>query len=120
MQRLHVSNQLHNLEALGLWRRVTIGTLRDLPYDLSARQMGILLTVYLKNPPHTVKSLSEELGISKPAICRAIDALSALELIKRKRDEADKRNVFVQRTLQGTHFLADFAEVIKTGIGESA
>lgn len=104
---------MHNLDALDVWRRVTVTTLRELPYDLSARQMGILLTVYLENPPHTVKSLSEALGISKPAICRAIDALSALELIKRKRDDHDKRNVFVQRTLQGTRFLSDFADVIK-------
>lgn len=107
---------MHNLEALDFWRRATVTTLRELPYDLSARQMGILLTTYLEEGPHTVKGLAEELGISKPAICRAIDALSALELIKRKRDEDDKRNVFVQRTLQGTRFLSDFADVIKLAL----
>ena len=112
-----METKLHNLEALELWRTVTVGTLHDLPYDLSARQLGILLSVYLNDPPHTVKSLSEELRVSKPAICRALDMLSTLELIKRKRDEGDKRNVFVQRTLQGTRFLSDFADVIQRGIG---
>ena len=111
-----MQQEINNLDALNIWRHATKMTLKDLPYDLSSRQMGILLTVYLAEPPHTIKSLSEELSISKPAICRAVDALSGLELIKRKRDESDKRNVFVQRTLQGTHFLSDFADVIKQSL----
>ena len=63
-------------------------------------------------PPHTIRSLAETLTISKPAICRAIDTLSALDLIRRKKDEDDRRNVFLQRTINGSVFLRDFADLI--------
>jgi DNA-binding MarR family transcriptional regulator len=82
-----------------------------LPADLSARQLAILLSVYMNPPPHTVKKLSEELSISKPAVCRALDSLSMLGLLKRKRDEKDRRNIFVQRTLKGSVFLNDLGEM---------
>ncbi|MDX2094693.1 MAG: MarR family transcriptional regulator [Alphaproteobacteria bacterium] len=99
-------------EALKLWQRVVSRSLRELPYDLSQRQTGVLLTVYMLPPPHTIRSLSEQLSISKPAICRAVDALSALDLIRRKKDDEDRRNVFLQRTVSGSVFLRDFADVI--------
>lgn len=102
----------HTMDALNLWHRITTRALKELPYDLSARQMAVLGTVYLTDPPHTVRNLSERLGISKPAICRAVDTLSMMELIKRKKDEEDRRNVFIQRTVSGSVFLSDFADLI--------
>lgn len=103
---------LHTLDALSVWHRITVRALRELPYDLSSRQTGVLLTVYLTQPPHTIRNLAERLGISKPAICRAVDALAQLDLIKRKKDEEDRRNVFIQRTVSGSVFLSDFADLI--------
>lgn len=97
---------------LKAWQRVISRSLRELPYDLSQRQLGVLLTVYTAPPPHTIRSLSETLNVSKPAICRAVDALSALDLIRRKKDEEDRRNVFLQRTINGSVFLRDFADII--------
>lgn len=99
-------------DALRLWQRVVSRSLRELPYDLSQRQTGVLLTVYMSPPPHTIRSLSEQLNVSKPAICRAVDALSALDLIRRKKDDEDRRNVFLQRTVSGSVFLRDFADVV--------
>lgn len=99
-------------DALNLWYRVTAHSLRELPYDLSQRQMGVLLTVYLAPPPHTIRSLSVMLQVSKPAICRAVDALSLLDLVRRKKDETDRRNVLLQRTINGSVFLRDFADLI--------
>lgn len=99
-------------DALKLWQRVTIRGLRELPYDLSQRQLAVLLTVYMTPPPHTIRSMSDLLNVSKPAICRAIDALSALDLIRRKKDDEDRRNVFLQRTINGSVFLRDFADVV--------
>jgi len=100
------------LSALNLWHDITCASLRELPYDLSARQMAVLTSVYLGKGPHTVRSLSESLNVSKPAICRAIDTLSIMDLIKRKKDEDDKRNVFIQRTISGSVFLSDMADII--------
>jgi DNA-binding MarR family transcriptional regulator len=99
-------------DALGLWQRVVTRSLRELPYDLSQRQIAVLLTVYMSPPPHTIRSLSEQLGVSKPAVCRAVDTLSGLDLIRRKKDEEDRRNVFLQRTVNGSVFLRDFADII--------
>jgi DNA-binding MarR family transcriptional regulator len=87
--------------ALRLWHDVTFDLVRDGRPDLSTRQMAVLLTVYLEPPPHTVKSLAEKLGVAKPVITRALDSMSRLRLVGRKRDEADRRNVHVQRTLDG-------------------
>ena len=98
--------------ALQLWFNVTTRSLRELPYDLSQRQLGVLLTVYMAPPPHTIRSLSEHLGVSKPAIWRAVDALSLLDLLRRKKDESNRRNVFLQRTINGSVLLRDFADII--------
>lgn len=103
---------INTTDALKLWQRVTTRTLRELPYDLSQRQMGVLLSVYLTPPPHTIRSLAGQLMVSKPAICRAVDALSLLDLVRRKKDEADRRNVFLQRTVNGSVFLRDFADLV--------
>lgn len=107
-----MSQPTHTMDALALWHRIVSRALVDLPYDLSARQMAVLTTVYLSEPPHTIRNLSERLGISKPAICRAVDTLSVMDLIKRKKDDEDRRNVFIQRTITGSVFLSDFGDII--------
>jgi len=105
-----------NLRALGLWRTALVESVRQDGPDLSARQMAILLTVYLQDPPHTVRGLAAALNISKPAVTRALDRLSVLGFVKRRRDEEDKRNVHVLRTVRGSVFLSDFADlVVKAG-----
>jgi len=106
--------KLKPVEALTLWHSVVANTVRDDGPDLSARQMAILLTVYLAPPPHTVRGLAAGLHISKPAITRALDAMGRLDLIKRKRDDADRRNVLVQRTVKGSVYLSEFADLIVT------
>jgi DNA-binding MarR family transcriptional regulator len=100
------------VEALEIWCRATSeGVRRDAP-DLSARQMAILLTVYLRPPPHTVRGLAQDLRISKPAVSRALDRLCKLEFVRRKKDEADKRNILVTRTVRGSIFLREYGEII--------
>jgi len=107
-----VGLELKPFEALALWHNVLIESVRRQGPDLSARQMAILLTVYLTPPPHTVRGLAGKLGIAKPAITRALDTLGQRGLVKRKRDMEDKRNVLVQRTVDGSVFLSDFADLI--------
>lgn len=71
-----------------------------------------MFIVYLDPPPHTVRGLAASLGVSKPAVTRALDTLGGLDLLKRTRDEADRRNVLVQRTVKGSAFMHDFADLI--------
>jgi DNA-binding MarR family transcriptional regulator len=103
---------LKPMQALDLWRNVLIKTVRGGGPDLSARQLAIVLTVYMTPPPHTVRGLAALLDISKPAITRALDRLGILGLARRKRDEDDRRSVLVQRTVKGSVFLRDFAEAV--------
>jgi len=105
------------MEGLALWREVTLTSVRSTDPDLTARQMAVLLTVYLTAPPHTVRGLASLLGVGKPVITRALDAMSTAGLVKRKRDEADKRNVLVQRTVKGSVYLNDLGERVSAAFG---
>jgi len=104
--------ELKPTQALDLWRTVLVDTVRSAGPDLSARQLAIVLTVYLTPPPHTVRGLAALLKISKPAVTRALDRLGMLGLARRRRDAADRRSVLVQRTVKGSVFLTDFAETV--------
>ena len=99
-------------QALRLWHdALTESVRRDAP-DLSARQMAIVLRVYMEDGPHTVRGLAAALNISKPAVTRALDRLSDLGHVRRQKDPQDRRSVQVQRTVKGSVFLSDFAEVV--------
>ncbi len=101
-----------SLAVLESWRGALVEILRRAGPDLSTRQMGILLTVYLVEGPHSVRGLARELTISKPAVSRALDRLGDLGFIRRVRDMGDHRNVLVERTVAGSVFLSEFADVI--------
>ncbi|EKV30358.1 Transcriptional regulator, MarR family [Caenispirillum salinarum AK4] len=100
------------VEALDLWRGAIVESVRRDGPDLSARQMALLLTVYITKPPHTVRGLADALKVSKPAVTRAVDRLSDYGLVKRKVDETDRRSVLIQRTVKGSVFLREFGELI--------
>ncbi|MFN7168197.1 MAG: MarR family transcriptional regulator [Pannonibacter sp.] len=99
-------------QALKLWHDVNLSLVRDEEQDLSARQITILLTVYLELPPHTVRGLAARLGVTKPAITRALDTLGGMRLLSRKRDEADKRNVIITRTVEGALYLDRLGDLV--------
>jgi DNA-binding MarR family transcriptional regulator len=96
-----MSIELRPLQALTLWHQVMLSLVREGRGDLSARQTAILLTVYLETPPHTVRGLARKLGVTKPVITRALDTMGKRGLIARRRDDADLRNVVIQRTVTG-------------------
>ena len=104
--------EFDELKALDIWRRAIVESVRVDAPDLSARQMSLLLTVYLTPAPHTVRGLAELLKVSKPAITRAVNRLTELEMVRRKPDPEDKRSVLIQRTVRGSVFLREFGELI--------
>ena len=108
-----MQNHLNNTQALDFLRIVTVDGVRKDTADLTARQLAVLLTVYVTPPPHTVRGLAAGLNITKPAITRALDRLTQLDMIKRKRDETNKRSVLVQRTVRGSVYLTELAESIR-------
>lgn len=107
-------------QALDIWRGALVdGVRRDGP-DLTARQLAILLSVYLTPPPHTVRGLSAELGIAKPAVTRALDTLSGLDYVRRMPDPDDKRSVNIKRTVKGSVFLSEYGELVTNSINRFA
>ena len=114
-----MGHQLTELEGLDLWRKAVSQSVRTEAPDLGARQMAILLTVYLMPAPHTVRGLAASLHISKPAVTRAIDRLTELEFVRRKPDENDRRSVLIQRTVRGSVFLREFGELVVKAASES-
>ncbi len=99
-------------QLVGILRDTVVALVRRDGPDLSARQLGVFLTVYLTDGPHTVRGLAAELNVSKPAITRALDRLGRLGYIRRKRDPDDRRNVLVQRTVKGSIFLTEFGQMV--------
>ncbi len=98
--------------AVGLWKDVLTQSVRNDGPDLSVRQWAILLTVYLTPGPHTVRGLSDQLRVPKPAISRALDTLSILKFVRRGRDDTDRRIVLVQRTPEGAEYIDNFGSLI--------
>ena len=109
---------LHPNQALQLWRDVMVAALQGEVPDLSTRQLALLLQIYLAAPPHTVRGLAATLDISKPAVTRALDRLATLKLIRRKQDEDDRRSVLIQRTVPGSVFLREFADLAVAAAGK--
>jgi DNA-binding MarR family transcriptional regulator len=99
-------------QALRLWQQVALCEVRDDAPDLTMRQAAILLTIYLDPPPHTVRGLAAKLDVTKPVVTRALDTMGALQLVSRHRDEADKRNVLIRRTVKGALYVERFGDVI--------
>jgi DNA-binding MarR family transcriptional regulator len=95
-----------------LWQQVLLAEVRDDAPDLTQRQMAILLTIYLDPPPHTIRALAARLGVTKPVITRALDTMGALKLVSRHRDELDRRNVLVKRTVEGALYVERLGDAI--------
>lgn len=112
---------MNERDSLDMWRRVLVETVRSDGPDMTARQQAILMTVCLTPGPHTVRGLAETLDIAKPAVTRALDALEKYGLIKRIPDERDLRSVLVERTVDATAYLNEFARlIVDATTGESA
>jgi len=108
--------ELKPSQALRLLHDVSLGLVREdksaMAPDFTLRQITLLLTVYLEPPPHTVRGLAARLGVTKPVITRALDSLGKQDLLTRKRDETDRRNVIVQRTVKGALYVEKMGDLV--------
>jgi DNA-binding MarR family transcriptional regulator len=99
-------------QALQLLRQIALRQVLGKAQDLSMRQTAILLTVYLDPPPHTVRGLAAKLQVSKPVITRALDTMGAMKLLSRHRDERDRRNVLIKRTVEGALYVERLGDTV--------
>lgn len=100
--------------ALSLWHDVALALVQDGEFDFSLRQLTILFTIYLEEPPHTVRGLARKLNVTKPVITRALDTMGQRDLLKRRRDEEDRRNVMIERTEKGAALVTKIGALIST------
>ena len=106
-------DRLSRAEALQLWHRVNLGSVRADQPDLTTRQLALLTCVYLEPAPHTVRSLAARLNVTKAVITRALNTLGQYGFVDRGPDPQDGRSVLVHRTSPGSRYLSDFAERVR-------
>jgi DNA-binding MarR family transcriptional regulator len=104
--------ELRPAQALRLFRDFSFALVTDSEPDLSTRQFAILLTIYLDPPPHTVRGLAAKLLVTKPVITRALNTMGKLDLVTRRRDEHDRRNVVIQRTVKGALYVEKLGDLM--------
>jgi DNA-binding MarR family transcriptional regulator len=108
-------------ELIDVFRDTVVALVRRDGPDLTARQLGVFLTVYLdETKGHTVRGLAASLNVSKPAITRALDRLGEFDLARRKADPMDRRSVLVQRTIKGAALLRDLRGIMTQAAKDTA
>ena len=111
-----MSSEMKSPQALRLLHDVAFGLVSGgkpaASPDFTLRQLAILLTVYLEQPPHTVRGLARRLGVTKPVITRALDSMGKRQLVARRRDETDMRNVIIQRTVTGSLYVESLGDMV--------
>lgn len=92
------------------WQDLIIALITSDHPQLTSRQMAVLMSVSLYAAPQTVRGLAVQLQVGKPAISRALDRLSQLQLVERAADLHDRRGVCLRTTEAGWAFLDSIAE----------
>ena len=99
-------------QQVDILRQTVIALVRRESPDLTARQLGVFLTCYLDDEAQTVRGWAAKLKVSKPAITRDLDRLSAFDLVRRKTGPLDRRSVSAQWTATGMAFLRDIKKIL--------
>src|SRR4051794_21239875 len=86
--------------------------------DLSFSQTKIFLTFTGRERPRSIKSISDELGLSLPATSRAIDGLLQRGLITRTEDPGDRRVKQIEVTESGREISQRIMQLRVTGVQE--
>lgn len=111
-----MSKNVSASELVQILRGTTVALVRRKGPDLSARQLGVFLTCYLQEGPHTVRGLALGLNVSRPAITQALDRLEELNLAKRVVHTFDRRSVNVKKTMKGGEFLRGIRSILKEAV----
>jgi DNA-binding MarR family transcriptional regulator len=86
--------------------------------DLSLTQLRALHVLAYDTDQASLKELSEQIGISLPAVSRAVDGLVQRELVTRAEDTADRRMKQVRATPTGAELVERLMEMRLAGIDE--
>jgi DNA-binding MarR family transcriptional regulator len=98
--------------AVHILREVIVALVRRDGPALSAHQLAVYLTCYLKPGEHTVRGLAADLTVSKSVITRSLDKLGELNLTRRAPDPSDRRSILVERTAAGNALLDELRGIV--------
>jgi DNA-binding MarR family transcriptional regulator len=84
--------------------------------DLPFSQTKIVMSFTGRPEPRSLGSIAEELGLSLPAVSRAVDGLSKRGLVTRTEDPADRRTKLVAPTASGQEVVQRLFELRVTGL----
>lgn len=94
-------------------------TTRIMVPDASLRHLAVMVAITTQGHPHTVRSLARDLGMSKPATCRALDRLGHQGLLARQPDPTDRRSVLVVPTAEGRDWLHRAAQDVRALLADA-
>jgi DNA-binding MarR family transcriptional regulator len=97
---------------LGRWYNMLAAILSQMPHELSLRQWLILSHIYLLEGEHSIKNLAYVFDLPKASVSRAVSSLVRYGLIKRRKSDADKRNIYLHRTMKGISFMNQFNDIL--------
>jgi DNA-binding MarR family transcriptional regulator len=98
--------------AVQMLREVIVALVRRDGPALSAHQLAVYLTCYLKDGDHTVRGLALDLNVSKSVITRSLDRLGEMNLTRRAPDPSDRRSILVERTPVGKQLLDELRRIV--------
>lgn len=101
------------LQALELWRNSLVASVRGDSPDLSARQMALMLCIYLGEGPHTVRGPRQGLKISSPPSAVPSTALASLAISAASVMSLTAATCWFNAPRPGGKFLVDFATLIQ-------
>jgi DNA-binding MarR family transcriptional regulator len=99
-------------QELGRWYQILAEALTQMPHDLTMRQWLILSHIYLLEGDHSIKNLAYVFDLPKASVSRAVSSLVRHGLLKRRKSELDRRNIYLQRTLKGISFMNQFNDIL--------
>jgi DNA-binding MarR family transcriptional regulator len=98
-------------DAIATLRATLLALVRRDGRDLTARQLTVFMTVYLDDQVHTVGSMADLLGVSRPGVTRILDRLGKFDLVARQEDRDDRRRVLIRRTDRGALFQHELEDI---------
>jgi DNA-binding MarR family transcriptional regulator len=98
--------------AVQMLREVIVALVRRDGPALSAHQLAVYLTCYLRHGDHTVRGLAADLNVSKSVITRSLDKLGEMDLTRRAPDPSDRRSILVERTEPGQKLLDELRGIV--------
>jgi DNA-binding MarR family transcriptional regulator len=85
--------------------------LQRLPFKATSQQMTIAVILNRQGGRMTVTDVANEFGVSLSAVTASANRMSLSGLLRRFRDEADRRVVWLELTPGGREAVDDFLEV---------